>query len=63
LSNAEGKPEQAREYFEKAIEGLKKVLKLTPNDLEAIRGLSVAHCKLGDLSDAEGKYSTCERKL
>ena len=48
---------QAREYFAKALKIRKKIVELSPNDLEPLRDLSNACERLGDLAKKEGDFA------
>ena len=51
---AEGDSKQAREYYEKALDILEKIVERTPEDFQALQDLSVSYDNLGDVSDEEG---------
>lgn len=45
---------QAREYYEKALEGFKKIITRVPNDLNTLYDLGSIYTKLGCFTSADG---------
>jgi tetratricopeptide (TPR) repeat protein len=58
---AEGSLPQAREYFEKTLEGLKKIVEQNPDDLQALRNLSGVCGNLGLVAEAEGNRKEAKK--
>ena len=61
LLESNGNREQATEHYEKGLEINARIVALTPNDLQSLRGLCVSYDRLGDLSKEGGDCSRARK--
>lgn len=61
LSKGQGAHDKARGYYEKSLEIRKQLVSRTPDDLQALRDLSISYERMGSLCNAEGsRTEACE---